>query len=165
MESGTEGEMLSDASIVTIVTGCVTVATMIGGVITLWLKLKYGVANVGEKIDANTKITQDATTAATDNAKEAANAAITAKDAAEKINKKLNGGIEEAIRHGIHPVQVTLEAHVKKDAEDIGDIKKKFEVLSEYVHQRNHDVLDALQGHGLKMDLILKTIGANKKES
>lgn len=61
---------MSDAAIANIVTGIVTVTTIVIGFATLWLKLKYGVekkadeaalkaAEVEGKIDGNTQITSE----------------------------------------------------------------------------------------------------------
>lgn len=66
--------MLSDAAIPVIVTGLVTITTVVVGFLTTWVKLKYGVdkaeeaatkaAQVEEKIDENTVISTAAKNAA-----------------------------------------------------------------------------------------------------
>lgn len=118
---------MSDAAIASIVTGVVTVVTMVVGVITLWLKLKYNVEKVEKlenKLDANTSITQSGIA----DAKTAADSAAQAKETVDKINSKLNGGIDSALA----PLQKTLEEHVKSDEEfmiemreALSDLKKK----------------------------------------
>lgn len=59
---------MSDAAIASVVTGLVTVVTLITGFLTLWVKLRYGVEKAEEaatkaklvehKIDTNTQITE-----------------------------------------------------------------------------------------------------------
>lgn len=66
---------MSDAAIASIVTGIVTISTMVIGFLTLWIKLRYGVEKAEEvatkaqdmedKIDHNTTITTEAKDAAT----------------------------------------------------------------------------------------------------
>ncbi len=58
---------MSDAAISSLVTGLITVTTMVVGFLTLWVKLRYGTqmaekaaskaAEVEDKIDANTVLT------------------------------------------------------------------------------------------------------------
>lgn len=144
---------MSDAAIVSIVTGVVTV-------VVLWLKLRYGVeakadqltkqveektnaiattaAAVETKIDTNTQITRAGASAAVVTAKSAADAAVATKVVADQINSKINGGIDGAVATAIAPI--------RKDVDE----------LSVYVHQRNHDLLNSLQTLTNKMDLILE---------
>lgn len=57
---------MSDAAITAIVSGVITVAGMVVGFLTLWVKIKYGVEKVKEvesKVDANTVLTGEARSA------------------------------------------------------------------------------------------------------
>lgn len=59
---------MSDAAVASIVSAVVTVATMLAGLFTLWIKVAYGVTKVEEtssKLDSNTHITNQAKDAAT----------------------------------------------------------------------------------------------------
>lgn len=151
---------MSDAAIVSIVTGIVTI-------LTLWLKLKYSTASVEEKVDANTEITQRSAAEAKHTAKVAADRATEAKavahDIKESLNEKLNGGIDEAVRSAVNPVKVMLEAHVQKDSDDFAEIKDKVEELRQYASNRNHDILNALQVHTNMLGAVLKKLGVELK--
>ena len=48
---------MSDAAIANLVTGVVTVATLLVGFFTLWVKLRYNATNIEGKVDANTAMT------------------------------------------------------------------------------------------------------------
>lgn len=80
---------MSDAAITSIVTGLVTIGLSAIGFLTLWIKLKYGVQKVE---DANTKIDAAAVQVQ-------ANTDLTTKtkDMAETVNRKLNGGLDNAV--------------------------------------------------------------------
>lgn len=167
---------MSDAAIATIVTGVCSIVTTLVGFLIVWIKLKYGVEKkadeaakkagvVEQKLDDNTRITVAGAESATTNAKVAAQAATSAKASTEAISKKLNGGIDAAIKEGVQPVLDTLHAHadtlqthIEDDKKVAEEIRGKFDELTEYVHNRNHDMLDALQTHANKLELISRKI-------
>ncbi len=118
----TEGRV-SDAAITAIVAGLAQIVVVIAGVVTLWVKLKYGAdeaqkkaLQVEKKIDQNTEITKAGTSAAAINAKTAATCAAEAKKATESvvmtIEKKMNGGVDVAIEAAIKPIRETLTEHI-----------------------------------------------------
>lgn len=159
---------MSDAAISALVSAVITIVPMIIGFLTLWVKLKYGAeqaekaavkAQVVEdkldsattKIDTNTIITKAGAAAASNNAREAAKSAADAKAATGELAKKLNGGLDHTLQTVIAPIRDALEEHMKKDAEDLEEIKAKvedhkakFDEHVAYVHQRHHDILDAV---------------------
>lgn len=152
---------MSDAAIASIVTGLVTVTTLVVGFLTLWLKLKYDEekkdktdAAISKKIDDNTHVTMIGTTEAAKNAGIAALTADEAKQAtvaiAENINKKLNGGIDSAVADAIEPVHKMLKEH-----------SEKIDNLEKYVHERNHDLLGVIQAQSNKLTMILNKLNEN----
>lgn len=160
---------MSDGAIIAIVTaivtGVVTVTTTVVGFLILWVKLKYGVEKgeelltkaqtVEDKVDDNTKITKEGATAATENAKVAATAAASAKVSADDVSRKLNGGIDAAMLEAVRPIKESLEAHTIQDARDLKDVKERFDELTKYVHDRNHDILNALQTQSNKLEIVI----------
>jgi len=146
---------LSDAAIANLVTGLVTIGGMVVGFLTLWVKLKYGVEQAEEaarktqavehKIDTNTRLTQSGADQATKTAAIAAETAAQTKDAVEdmaaSISKKLNGGLDAAISQAVDPVKAVLNDH----GQTVQALEAKFDDLTRYVHQRNHDILNAMQ--------------------
>ena len=128
---------MTDAGIATIVTGVITVATMIVGFLTLWLKLKYGVSKVEEaavnakvvekKIDDNTTITKAASVAAVSNAKRAADTAIEAKEATAYMAEQLNGKLEEKINAIVkaqtEPILAVIKTHIDQDDRNMAEIR------------------------------------------
>lgn len=115
-----------------------------------------------QAITENTRITKHGSTVAGENAKEAAEATKETKQAVEGINKKLNGGIDDAVMKAIKPLQVCLDAHVEKDAKDLAEIKTKFDELFKYAHDRNHDMLNAMQTLTMQNELILEKLKDKK---
>lgn len=111
---------MSDAAIANIVTGVVTIVTIVVGFFTLWIKLRYSEEEVTKKVDHNTNITSIAAT----NAKVAA---VEAKNATEDINKKLNGGIDLALSSVIIPLKQTIADHEAKDEARFKDISNMLE--------------------------------------
>lgn len=155
---------MSDGTAVAIVTAIVTciasIATNVLTFLTLWIKLKYGVDkaetavsnteaiskktdSVLTKVDDNTKITQAA-----------AEEASGAKEVTQSINNKLNGGIDKAINDAIGPIQNMISEHAEKISE-----------LNKYVHQRNHEILTALQTQSNKLESILILIKGQNEVS
>lgn len=136
---------MSDAAIAAIVTGVVTVATMVVGFLTLWVKLKYGVEKAEEavtktyaverKIDDNTVITKAASVAALTNAKAAADNAIEAKEASEYISKQLNGSLEQKItaivKTHTDPITDMLKVHSEQDDKNMTEIRQALKELKD----------------------------------
>lgn len=148
---------MSDAAIANIVTGVVTVVISVVGFLTLWIKLRYGVEEktktIDEKIDNNTTITMQASSTAILNSKTAVAAAVDTTAAVDRIDRKLNGGIDAAIMQAIDPIHKALEQY-----------KTKVEKLDAYVHQRNHDLLTALQIQNNKLESILMKLDQQQKK-
>ena len=132
---------MSDAAVANIVTGVVTVATLVIGFLTLWVKLRYNTqqaekaaiesaiavvkaTEVEKKIDNNTALTVAGTNAAASSAILAANNAAEAKSTAEDINSKLNGRIEDIIEKAVAPIRKTLEDHIAHDHECMTEIRR-----------------------------------------
>jgi hypothetical protein len=135
-------EVMSDAAVASIVTGIVTMTTIVVGFLTLWVKLRYGeakVAAVEEKIDANTEMTK------TGNANSKA-AAVAAKVAVQKagdvsednrrkyvllnkIDQQTNGGLIAAIDASLKPLSDAFKDHVIQDEQNMGEIRKQLESI------------------------------------
>lgn len=109
---------MSDAAIANIVTGIVTITTLIIGFATLWLKLKHGVekteevseqaSKVERKIDNNTVVTMAAAEAASESAAKAS-------EATKVIDRKLNGELTRAIDNTIKPINDLIKEHISND--------------------------------------------------
>lgn len=172
---------MSDAAVATIVSGFVTVTTMVVGFLTLWVKLRYGTqmaetaaakaAVVEGKLDDNTNLTRAGTAAAASNAKAAEQAATEAKSTAETISKKLNGGIESTIEAAIAPIRAAFIEHAASDERNMAEIRaamnrfvtdEKLSELIEYVHKRNHDILDAVGAQSNRLDVVLLKLEGKK---
>ena len=137
---------MSDAAVATIVSGMITIVTLIIGFFTMLIKLKYA----KEAVDANTELTKAGTEAAASNAKEAAVAASSVVLTTDSINKKLNGGLHSTINEAIQP--------------ELKTIQDKFDALASYVHQRNHDVLDGMQLLSTQMTLLARKLEEKEKQ-
>ncbi len=152
---------MSDAAILSIVSSIITVIPMIVGFLTLWVKLRYGVEQataakentdgVKGQIDDNTAVTKAGLVVAATNAQAAVGAATEAHAAVEQmgkqLSKKLNGGIDSAIAGAVDPIRVALAEHAAR-----------VDGLEKYIHDRNHDLLDALHTQSTKVDLLIETI-------
>lgn len=163
------GDHLDTSAVAIIVTGAVNVVTMLIGFLTLWVKLKYGAdkadeaakkaGDVEKKVDDNTEITKVGTDRAAHNAAVAATVAADARAVSEVINQKLNGGIDAAV----NSVGDELKKHADRDEKYMAEIDAKFEKLTEYVHQRNHDMLDAMSVQANKLETVLVVLKQEKK--
>ena len=115
---------MSDAAIATVVTGLVTIVTLICGVVTLWIKLSEN----DRKIEANTVLTMAGTTAATQNAVVAASAANQASEKAdvliEQMNGKLENRIEAIVKTHTEPIASALRAHAEQDDKNMAEIRQ-----------------------------------------
>lgn len=163
---------MSDATIATIVSAVVTVATMVTGFLTLWVKLRYAAVDaeaakkkaeaVESKLDSNTAITKGASAAAARSAQIAIQNHEETKRFSESMHKKLNGGLDAALEHAISPIRKELASHAQKDEKNMEEIASKFDGLEKYVHQRNHDILDALNAQALKLAVVLEKLDSKK---
>lgn len=154
--------MLSDAAVASIVTGFITIIGMVIGFLKLWVDIKYGVKKKVEeassKIDQNTLITQAGTQKAVLTADRAATTAETTKATVEDISRKLNGSMDEVISTAIAPIVKTIEEHAASDDKYMREINTRFEHLTNYVHERNHDILSAINAQSLKLDAAMVEI-------
>ena len=129
---------MSDAGIASIVTGIVTITTIIAGFLTLWIKLRYGVLKAEEaatkaqvvetKIDNNTKITKEGVEAAANNAQaaaDAANASAAKTDAlSEQLNGKLEARITAIVKEYTEPLVVMFRVHSEQDDKNMMEIRR-----------------------------------------
>ena len=169
---------MSDAAIATVITGLVTVTTIVIGFLTMWVKVKYGndqtrrmaerTESVESKIDDNTRITQAGARSAVINAQAASNAAISAKEAtdtlSENVNRKLNGGLDHAINSALEPIKRLLEDHdeERKDIRSIVEtLKQQVAEHTEYTHRRNHDMQNSMQAQSNNIVAILEILRRN----
>ncbi len=123
---------MSDAAIASIVTGIVTVATLLIGFLTLWVKLRYGeekTDKVEKKIDDNTVLTKAATVAAAQSAAVAVETATESRKATAEIAKKLNGGVDSAIEHAVKPLRDAFAEHAIVDEANMKEIRVALEEL------------------------------------
>ena len=116
------------AVVATVVTGIVTMTTLVCGVVTLYLKLRW----TDKKIDDNTKLTVAGTQAAVVNARRAADSASDAKEAADamtgRLNDTLNGTLDEKVvaivKQHVDPVIAAIRAHSDQDERNMVEIRK-----------------------------------------
>lgn len=139
---------MSDAAIATLVTGVLSLATMVIGFLTLWIKLRYGVERtealaqktqtVEYKIDTNTALTRAGTEAATENAKVAATAANEASRKSDNIAEKLNGVLDDKIRAIVkehtEPLMAMFRLHVEQDDKNMTEIRQALSNLRDRLH-------------------------------
>lgn len=135
---------MSDAAVTSLVTGAVTITTLVVGFLTLWVKLKYAthqaklaaqdasnradvaakkVGVVEEKIDTNTALTRAGTEAASASAMMAASTATEAKEAALAVAAKMNGGVDTSIEAAIKPIRDALTDHILQYEQDMRNIR------------------------------------------
>lgn len=119
---------MSDAAVTILVSGLITITTMVVGFLTLWIKLKYQSQKVEDKVDANTNLTRSGTAAASINAQVAAVAAKEAAEKTDELAKQMNGEMDRKIQKQIEPIVVALKEHTIQDDKNMKDI---FHVLEE----------------------------------
>ena len=138
---------MSDAAITVVISGLVTITTMVVGFLTLWIKLRYGVSKAEEaatkaqvverKVDNNTELTKAGTAAAATNAKIAANTAAEAKEAANQIAERFNGKLEDRItavvKAQIEPIAVVMRLHAEQDDRNMREIRQALDELRDQV--------------------------------
>lgn len=142
---------MSDAAVASIVTGLVTMTTMIVGFLTMWLKLRYGAEKAAEaavkagvleaKVDHNTSLTTDVKEAAS----AAANHAATCDEQREKIVKMLDDhdGRIASLEMQIAAMNVSMGA------------------VSRNVDSTRHEIRGHLQTLMSKIDIMGTTIPKN----
>lgn len=128
------------AIITTVVTGAVTITTLVIGFLTLWVKLKYGVEKAEEaatkaqvvegKIDNNTVITTAASIAAATNADNAAKMA-------EQLNGKLEERISSIVRRHVDPIVVVLKTHSEQDDKNMSEIRQALGELRDRIASKS----------------------------
>ena len=117
-----------------IVTGLVTIITTVVGLITLWLKLKYKVADVEDKIQTNTEITQ--------RAEMAADRAVEHTEACDEDRAQVFKLLSE------HDARiVSLEGQ-------IGILKVSIDSVTKSVDSTRQELRGHLQSLGNKLDLV-----------
>lgn len=130
---------MSDATIVTVVTGIVTVTTMVVGFLTLWLKLKYGVD----------KAEQAAT--------KAEHAATKAASKAEVVEGKLDANT--ATTNAVDCKADTIVSQTNGTMNDlqalVSRIGERVEKLESYNHESYHRLLDVVHALSLKVERLL----------
>lgn len=128
---------MSDAAIASIVTGLVTVTTLIVGFLTLWVKLRYGESatrKVGEKVEENTEITTEA--------KDAANKAVAHALGCDKERAALLKGLAD------HDGRIAaLESQMAA-------LKVSMDGVTKNVDSTRHEMRSHLQTLSGKLDLI-----------
>lgn len=100
---------MSDAAVANLVSGIVTVTTLVIGFLTIWIKIKYGVEN---KIDTNAVLT------------ETRNVALS-----EQLNGKLEGRITLIVKSNTDPIIAELKLHTENDEKNSAEIKKVLDML------------------------------------
>ena len=151
---------MSDAAVSSLVYAIITIVGMIVGFLTLWVKLKYGVAKAEEaatkatvvenKLDENTRLTKDGTTAAATaaaRAETAATGAITAAVSASQENaEKL---------HILHKIEEQTNGAAESLRALVAALADRVKKLEEYNRDSAHRVLDAVNAMHLKlMELV-----------
>lgn len=116
---------LSDAAVASIMTGLVTIATVVVGFLSMWIKLRYGVES---KIDNNTEITRTNAKQAVDAATTVATKADAIAEKTDAIAEKINGGLERKIeaivKLYVGPITAAMAAHSEQDDRNVQEIKK-----------------------------------------
>lgn len=102
---------MSDAAIANLITGVVTITTTVIAFLTLWLKLKYGVKEVGGKIDHNTTITTEIS---------------------GQLNGKLEKRIEGIVQSHTVPIENLLHDHIKQDEVALAKIDQSLKELKRH---------------------------------
>ena len=136
---------MSDAAIASIVTGMVTMTTIVAGFLTIWVKMKYGAEKaeeVSKKVDNNTEITkrgiEEAGThaaIAADAAKDAASAATHAAVKTDALSEQLNGKLEakigeivkghiDGLKGHVESVVTMFHAHSAQDDKNMAEIRQ-----------------------------------------
>ena len=126
---------MSDTAIASLVTGIVTVTTMIIGFLTLWVKLKYGVETaekvakkteiVEAKLDNNTVITKAGNMAAASAVVTATTVANAAANSIDSIASQLNGKLEDKIISIVKSHTEPILKSVDEIRKSVSDIRNK----------------------------------------
>lgn len=151
---------MSDAAVVTLVSGLVTVTTIVTGFLTLWIKIKYGVekaqeaadtANVVEgkmnavegKVDENTLITE--------RIEKQTNGPLTQKVA--ELERKFNGRVSQIEDHAIRVN--ALEVRIER-------VMLSIDSLSKNADSTRHEMRSLMQTMINNQALILAGMNGQK---
>lgn len=142
---------MSDAAITTIVTGVITIATIVGTWITMWLKLRYGLergeeiarkaVEVEHKVDQNTQITSIA--------KDAAFKAAEHAEDCDNRWKELDSTWEK-VNFALQDHQSRILALEGKFAA----LQTQVESVGKNIDSTRHEMRGHLQTIGTKLDII-----------
>lgn len=132
---------MSDAAIANLVTGVVTIVTLIIGFLTLWIKLRYGVEHkaneIEKKVEENTAVTKESQVQAIRSAKSAVVAATQAAERTDAIAQQLNGKLDEKImaivKLHLEPVYAMIKAHIEQDDKNMREIRQTITELRDLV--------------------------------
>ena len=149
VEFYTRSGPLSDAAIATVVTGLITIVTMIAGVMTLWIKSAYAIQEVKDEVnkqgnEINRK--QDSVSSKLDH-----NTAISekAKESAAKAELQTNGALSQ--------YKMAVLENASKIAgleKDTVAIRMSLDVLAKSISETRHEMRGHLQGVIYKLDLL-----------
>lgn len=144
---------MSEAAILTVVSGVVTVTTLIIGFLTLWLKLRYGIIkaeeaaykaeNVEQKIDRNSSAISDKLDHNTMVTTEAKNAAVKAEHQTNGVMKHYQERIND------HDSRIgALEAQISA-------MKESVAVVAKNIDTTRHEMRGHLQTITNKLDIMV----------
>lgn len=146
---------MSDAAITAIVSGVITVATMVTGFLTLWIKLKYG----ADKAEEASEHAQKAVNKAEETAKEVtgkidANTALTAevKEVATKASEHAITCDEEKVK--MMKVITEHESRIVSIEAQMAAMKASVEGVSRNIDSSRHEMRGHLQTLTNKLDLM-----------
>ena len=155
---------MSDAAVVAVVTGLVTITTMVTGFLTLWVKLKYGV-RVSEEASESAKlaVVKADETASIVGTKIDHNTAMTAetKEAATKANEHAVACNDERVK--ILKMIAGNESRINSIEGDMSTLKVLVEALSKSVDSTRHEMRGHLQSVVNKLDLMFTTMSGGCK--
>lgn len=129
---------MSDAAIASIVTGVVTIATMVVGFLTMMVKLKYGVDQVeavSGKVDVNTAIT------------------TATKESADKASEHVEGCNEERV--SMLRSLADHDGRIKSLEVQMTALKVSVDSVSKDIASTRHEMRGHLQTLMTKLDLMM----------
>ena len=131
--------LMSDAAVSIVVTGVITLTTMVIGFLTLWIKLRYGVGKV-----------EEVSVKADEAAVKAAEAVVVAKGVEAKIDD--NTAKTEAVSG-----KTTITAFIALE-ESVKTLTERVDKLEEYTHSTARQLLDSLSDVNLKVTTVLEAV-------
>lgn len=164
---------MSDAAVAAVVTGVVTVTTMVVGFLTLWVKLKYGVEITKEASEHAKKVTvkaEESVKKAEESAKKAEESVITVSNKIDR-NTELTVEVKEvATKASEHAIscdeeKVRLfnlihdhESRIASIEAQIVTVKMATEAVSKNLDSTRHEMRGHMQTMANKLDLMFATI-------